>query len=139
MANKTAVQPFWSPSKRATRPNNYLVPKTTVYRVAQELNESNGNATSLRKTQDQPRSKKKRTPEFLHELQERINDDPGTSMRDLAAKMNVDEKTIRTAVHEDLRSKSLKCQNWLSDNLPMFWSKEIWPPSSPDCKPLDYY
>ncbi|QQP34905.1 Uncharacterized protein FKW44_022953, partial [Caligus rogercresseyi] len=21
----------------------------------------------------------------------------------------------------------------------MFWSKEIWPPSSPDCKPLDYY
>ncbi|QQP36843.1 Uncharacterized protein FKW44_022056 [Caligus rogercresseyi] len=21
----------------------------------------------------------------------------------------------------------------------MAWSKEIWPPSSPDCKPLDYY
>ncbi|QQP42488.1 Uncharacterized protein FKW44_017172 [Caligus rogercresseyi] len=21
----------------------------------------------------------------------------------------------------------------------MFWSKEIWPPSSPNCNPLDYY
>ncbi|QQP41218.1 Uncharacterized protein FKW44_015514 [Caligus rogercresseyi] len=71
-------------------------------------------------------------------------------MRDLAAKMNVDKKTIRTAVHEDLRSKSyvlnvrqmfLRSQRpkLASDNWPMFWSKEIWPPSSPDCNPLDYY
>ncbi|QQP36610.1 Transposable element tcb1 transposase, partial [Caligus rogercresseyi] len=30
-------------------------------------------------------------------------------------------------------------QNWLLDNLPMFWSKEMLPPSSPDCTPLNYY
>lgn len=30
-------------------------------------------------------------------------------------------------------------QNWLSDNLDMFWSKEFWPPNSPDLNPLDYY
>lgn len=30
-------------------------------------------------------------------------------------------------------------QNWLADNLEMFWSKEFWPPSSPDLNPLDYY
>lgn len=30
-------------------------------------------------------------------------------------------------------------QNWLSDNMEMFSSKEFWPPSSPDLNPLDYY
>ncbi|CAK9807113.1 Transposable element Tcb1 transposase [Anthophora quadrimaculata] len=30
-------------------------------------------------------------------------------------------------------------QNWLSDNVDMFWSKDFWPPNSPDLNPLDYY
>ena len=30
-------------------------------------------------------------------------------------------------------------QNWLSDNMEMFWSKEFWLPSSPDLNPMDYY
>jgi hypothetical protein len=30
-------------------------------------------------------------------------------------------------------------QNWCAANLPEFWTKEIWSPSSPDCNPLDYY
>jgi len=30
-------------------------------------------------------------------------------------------------------------QNWLLDNIDMFWSKEFWPPNSPDLNPLDYY
>jgi hypothetical protein len=30
-------------------------------------------------------------------------------------------------------------QDWCQANLPEFWSKEVWPPSSPDCNPLDYY
>lgn len=30
-------------------------------------------------------------------------------------------------------------QKWCKENLPEFWEKEIWPPSSPDCNPLDYY
>jgi hypothetical protein len=25
------------------------------------------------------------------------------------------------------------------ENLPEFWPKEVWPPSSPDCNPLDDY
>jgi transposase len=28
-----------------------------------------------------------------------------------------------------------KTQKWLRDNLPEFWEKEFWPPSSPDCNP----
>ena len=30
-------------------------------------------------------------------------------------------------------------QTWLSDNLLDFWGKEVRPPSSPYCNPLDYY
>ena len=30
-------------------------------------------------------------------------------------------------------------QNWCKNNLPDFWPKDIWPPSSPDLNPLDYY
>ena len=30
-------------------------------------------------------------------------------------------------------------QTWLASNLPDFWGKEVWPPNSPDCNPLDYY
>ena len=36
------------------------------------------------------------------------------------------------------RTSSL-VQNWMSANMPMFWSKEFWPPNSPDYNPLDYY
>lgn len=32
-----------------------------------------------------------------------------------------------------------KVQEFLSTNIPDFWSKDIWPPSSPDANPLDYY
>ena len=33
---------------------------------------------------------------------------------------------------------SNKTQKWLADNLPGAWSKDFWPPSSPDANPLDY-
>ena len=34
---------------------------------------------------------------------------------------------------------SNRTQQWCEDNLPFFWEKEVWPPSSPDCNPLDYF
>lgn len=30
-------------------------------------------------------------------------------------------------------------QSWLYANVPHHWSPDLWPPSSPDCNPLDYY
>ena len=32
---------------------------------------------------------------------------------------------------------SIKTQDWSRENLPFFFEKEVWPPSSPDCSPLD--
>ncbi len=32
-----------------------------------------------------------------------------------------------------------KLQNWLMENLTEVWVEEVWLPSSPDCKPFDYF
>lgn len=34
---------------------------------------------------------------------------------------------------------SRRVQDWMANNFDMFWSKDLWPPSSPDLNPLDYY
>lgn len=35
--------------------------------------------------------------------------------------------------------KARVTQAWLHTNVPYHWSPDLWPPSSPDCNPLDYY
>ena len=35
--------------------------------------------------------------------------------------------------------KARKTQAWCYQNLPYHWSPDLWPPSSPDCNPLDYF
>ncbi|XP_054710993.1 uncharacterized protein LOC129220586 [Uloborus diversus] len=35
--------------------------------------------------------------------------------------------------------KSRNTQAWLHSNVPYHWTPDLWPPSSPDCNPLDYY
>ena len=35
--------------------------------------------------------------------------------------------------------KARKTQAWCYENLPYHWSPDLWPPSSPDCNPLDYF
>jgi hypothetical protein len=32
-----------------------------------------------------------------------------------------------------------KMPNWLMENLTEVWVGEVWLPSSPDCKPFDYF
>jgi hypothetical protein len=38
-----------------------------------------------------------------------------------------------------LAHNSKRTQDWRRENLPEFWVKELWPFSSPDCNPLDYF
>lgn len=35
--------------------------------------------------------------------------------------------------------KAKKTQAWLLENVPHHWSPDLWPPSSPDCNPMDYF
>ena len=35
--------------------------------------------------------------------------------------------------------KAKTTQAWLCNNVPHHWSPDLWPPSSPDCNPLDYF
>ena len=35
--------------------------------------------------------------------------------------------------------KATTTQVWLFANVPYHWSLDLWPPSSPDCNPLDYF
>ena len=34
---------------------------------------------------------------------------------------------------------SKRAQDWLKENVPWMWPKEMWPPNSPDLNPLDYF
>ena len=35
--------------------------------------------------------------------------------------------------------KARTTQAWLFTNVPYHWTPDLWPPSSPDCNPLDYF
>ena len=97
--------------------------------------------------------------DFNNELQRRIDRDLERSIVRLAADMGVHKITIidviRVVVKPGMEEVARGCpyvfqqdgapahtskvtQAWLSQNLPNFWRKEVWPPRSPDCNPLDY-
>ena len=40
---------------------------------------------------------------------------------------------------EDFDINAHRTQDWCRANLPHFWEKEVWPPSSPDVNPLDFF
>ena len=84
-------------------------PTATVYRVAKRFRDAEeeveGSGTAARKNHDRMASRK-RSNEFLNQLQQTIDADPSISQRSLAHRLNVSEGTIRTAVQQDLRYKS---------------------------------
>ena len=46
-----------------------------------------------------------RTSQFIHKVKQTIDENWGQSMRSIAKKLHVSEKTIRRSVHEDIRYK----------------------------------
>ncbi|XP_011860031.1 PREDICTED: uncharacterized protein LOC105557396 [Vollenhovia emeryi] len=99
-------------------------------------------------TKSHSKERTARIPAVVERAQALILEGPGQSLRKLASFVDVSEPTMRRIAEEDLRYKSytLKIRqilsgwlNWLSDNVDMFWSKEFWPPNSPDLNPSDYY
>ncbi|QQP58278.1 Uncharacterized protein FKW44_003540 [Caligus rogercresseyi] len=79
-----------------------------------------------------------RTDEFVAEVKRKVNEDGNKSYAKLAADMGCFKQTIANIINKDLGYSS-ETQAWLLENLPYHWSLDLWPPSSPDCNPLDYF
>ncbi|QQP54860.1 Uncharacterized protein FKW44_007833 [Caligus rogercresseyi] len=90
-----------------------------------------------------------RTDEFVAEVKRKVNEDGNKSYAKLAAEMGCFKQTLANTINKDLGYSSYKkrhrmiltreTQAWLLENLPYHWSPDLWPPSSPDCNPLDYF
>ena len=58
-----------------------------------------------------------RTPEFIHKVKQTIDENRGQTIRSIAKKLHMSEKTIRRSVHEDIRYKPyvLKRSQFISE------------------------
>ena len=55
------------------------------------------------------------------------------------AKDHFGEDTLWTFQQDGTTSHTANVtQNWCRDHIPNFWSKEMWPPCSPDLNPMDF-
>jgi len=70
-----------------------------------------------------------RTHIVVERIQALISEDSEQSLRKLASIVGVSEPTMRRNAEKDLRYKSMATshlvQNWLSDNIDMFWFKDF--------------
>ena len=94
-----------------------------------------------------------RTPEFVDKLQNRIDEDFEEGLRVNAdAYIHVMETVVNPWMEGAAGDRHYvfqqdgapahnanKMQAWLEENLKKAWPKNIWPPSSPDCNPCDYF
>ncbi|QQP34969.1 Transposable element tcb2 transposase [Caligus rogercresseyi] len=103
--------------------------------------------------------------EFVAQVKRKVNEDGNKSSAKLATEMGCSMQTIANTINKDLgfcsykkrhriiltegtresrrdsapAHKSRETQVWLFESLPYHWSPDLWPPSSPDCNPLDYF
>lgn len=79
-----------------------------VYRVKAEWEREQDLVAILSKGRKRQGTKSVRTRELIDAVQEAIDEEPTTSIRNLAARFGVSDGTMTTLVHEDLRCKSYK-------------------------------
>ena len=78
-----------------------------VFKVRHELQMSGGDISSVaRRKKHSRRPDTIGTPDFIQQVREAVDEDPGKSMRPIAQHMDVAERTVRRVVSESLRYKS---------------------------------
>ncbi|UYV80732.1 hypothetical protein LAZ67_19001555 [Cordylochernes scorpioides] len=96
------------------------LPKTTIYRVKKQFDEADSNKEGIatRKTHSR-RTDRVRGEEFVKNVKEKIDGNPGKSMRAIAKEMDVGSMTIVRTIHEDLGLKSyaLRKGQLLTENM----------------------
>ncbi|QQP55189.1 Uncharacterized protein FKW44_008301, partial [Caligus rogercresseyi] len=123
---RVAIRALLDAGKTPTEISNQLgVTRHTVYTVKKsesvERNPGNG-----RKAKLDPEGFKKVAQAILLK-----------SMRVHARELGVSPMTVHRTVKKAGGKSLVRVQKWLEENLP-FWSKDKWPPYSPDANPLDY-
>ncbi|UYV66796.1 hypothetical protein LAZ67_4002874, partial [Cordylochernes scorpioides] len=96
------------------------LPKTTIYRVKKQFDEADSNKEGIAtRKKHSRRSDWVRGEEFVKNVKEKIDGNPGKSMRAIAKEMDVGSLTIVRTIHEDLGLKSyaLRKGQLLTENM----------------------
>ncbi|UYV68980.1 hypothetical protein LAZ67_6001880 [Cordylochernes scorpioides] len=96
------------------------LPKTTIYRVKKQFVEADSNKEGIAtRKKHSRRSDRVRGEEFVKNVKEKIDGNPGKSMRAIAKEMDVGSMTIVRTIHEDLGLKSyaLRKGQLLTENM----------------------
>ncbi|UYV78418.1 hypothetical protein LAZ67_16001289, partial [Cordylochernes scorpioides] len=96
------------------------LPKTTIYRVKKQFDEADSNKEGIAtRKKHSRRSDRVRGEEFVKNVKEKIDGNPGKSMRAIAKEMDVGSMTIVRTIHEDLGLKSyaLRKGQLLTENM----------------------
>ncbi|QQP38466.1 Uncharacterized protein FKW44_019040 [Caligus rogercresseyi] len=109
-------------------------PKSTVYDQWKAWNSFKKNDAHRKKRSRSLRATK--TDDFVAEVKRKVNEDGNKSYTKLAAEMGPGLQFVQEEAQDDLDGGD---QAWLLENLHYHWSPDLWPPSSPDCNPLDYF
>ncbi|UYV67039.1 hypothetical protein LAZ67_4003746 [Cordylochernes scorpioides] len=96
------------------------LPKTTIYRVKKQFDEADSNKEGIAtRKKHSRRSDRVRGEEFVKNVKEKIDGNPGKSMRAIAKEKDVGSMTIVRTIHEDLGLKSyaLRKGQLLTENM----------------------
>ncbi|UYV61469.1 hypothetical protein LAZ67_1004962, partial [Cordylochernes scorpioides] len=96
------------------------LPKTTIYRVKKQFDEADSNKEGIAtRKKHSRRSDRVRGEEFVKNVKEKIDGNPGKSMRAIAKEMDVGSMEIVRTIHEDLGLKSyaLRKGQLLTENM----------------------
>lgn len=119
----------------------------TIQRTHKSLEESKDpRGTIERKERPELSARKKRSAEFIDRVRDMVEADPSRSMRSMAEELDVSPNTVKSCLNTDLHYKSYKMQMgqilgmaWLQEHCYDVVTKDMWPPSSPDLNPMDYF
>ena len=91
---------------KADHVRSLRVTRSFVDKICKELEKENDYVMSISKRKKYcTSSDSMRTPEFIHKVKQTINENWGQSIRSIAKRLHVSEKTIKRSVHDDIRYK----------------------------------
>ena len=68
-----------------------------------------------------------------------VEADPPRSIRSVAEELDVTPNNVKSCLNTDLHYKSCKMQMGQNRRIIKSVLKDMWPPSSPDLNPIDYF